>query len=175
MDDLTPNQERFCREYIIDLNGTQAAIRAGYSENGASVQASTLLAIPKVKAFIDALKTKRATKLEIKAEDVLAETERLAMSDIGEAFNDDGSLKPIKDMPPHIRRAISSIEVDELFHGSGEQREQVGYTKKIKLWDKVKTLQLLGQHMKLFKEHVEHSADESLEKLIAETFKPKSE
>jgi phage terminase small subunit len=159
MSQLEPKQEMFCREYIIDLNATQAAIRAGYSEHTARQIASELLSKPHVQAEIQRLADKRAAKLDLKAEDVLREVMRLAMVDISEAFNEDGSLKPIKEIPVEVRRAIASVEVDELFEGHGDDREQVGYTRKVKFWDKVKTLQLLGQHLKLFSDRLDLTSD----------------
>ena len=68
---LTEKQKRFCHEYLKDLNGTHAAIRAGYSKNGAEVQASKLLRYPKVSEYLQRLMNKRAEKVDISAEDVL--------------------------------------------------------------------------------------------------------
>ena len=65
---LTPKQERFCREYVIDLNGTQAAIRAGYAENSANEQSSQLLAKLNIQQYISQLQEKVANKLEINQE-----------------------------------------------------------------------------------------------------------
>jgi phage terminase small subunit len=165
---LEPRQLRFCQEYIIDLNGTQAAIRAGYSEDSARAIASENLTKPDIEAKIQELKDLRSLRTEITADKVLTETYLLAASDIGEAFNEDGSLKPIKEIPSHIRKAISSVEVDELFEGHGADKEQVGYTRKIKLWDKVKTLELLGKHLKVFSDKVELTADASLASILTE-------
>lgn len=83
--DLTPRQQRFVDEYpidLIDLNATQAAIRAGYSKNVAEVTASKLLRIAKVGAAI----AKRAEKLEITAASITKQ--RMAIADLAEA---DGS------------------------------------------------------------------------------------
>lgn len=65
---LTPKRERFCREYSVDYNGTQAAIRSGYSKHSAKEIASELLTIPNVKARIEALQAKVAEKLNITTE-----------------------------------------------------------------------------------------------------------
>lgn len=67
MGKLTAKQELFCQEYIIDLNATQAAIRAGYSERTARVTASKLLAKANISARVKELKDKRAEKLELDA------------------------------------------------------------------------------------------------------------
>lgn len=172
---LEPKQQRFCEEYLVDLNATQAAIRAGYSQKTAGAIGHENLTKPEIESEIQRLMTERSKRTDITADKVLKETYLLAMSDIGEAFNDDGSLKPIKNIPAHIRRAISSVEVDELFEGHGKEREQVGYTRKLRLWDKVKTLELLGKHLKLFSEHIQHGVDETLEKLIGGSLEQRKE
>ena len=79
--ELTPKQERFVAEYLIDLNATQAAIRTGYSAKTAEVQGSRLLSNAKIKAAIDAGRQKTAEKLQITREMVLAEYMMLAFCD----------------------------------------------------------------------------------------------
>lgn len=76
---LTPRQQRFVDEYLIDLNATQAAIRAGYSKNGAEVTASKLLRVAKVSAEVNRLMAKRAEKLEITAAGISAELQSIAV------------------------------------------------------------------------------------------------
>ena len=68
---LNPKQAKFCEEYIVDLNGKQAAIRAGYSEKTAENQASRLLSIDKVKEYISFLKGQREKRTEITADMVI--------------------------------------------------------------------------------------------------------
>lgn len=164
--ELNEMQARFCEEYVKDLNGKHAAIRAGYSEDTAEVQASRLLRHAKVKHKIDALLKERSKRTAITADTVLQELLKLARVDIGGAFNDDGSLKPIKDIPEEIRRAISGIDIVEEFDGQGSKKVHIGYTKKIKFWDKAKALELLGKHLKLFTEKVEVEGKVTLEQLV---------
>lgn len=71
MDDLTPKQQAFVREYLVDLNATQAAIRAGYSERSAAEQGAQLLVVPKVLAAVEAGKLARQERVEVKADYVL--------------------------------------------------------------------------------------------------------
>ena len=80
----TRRRQRFVKEYLIDLNGRCAAIRAGYAEANARTQASELLAIPALKAAVDAAIEKRAAKLEITAEKVLARMWAIATADSAE-------------------------------------------------------------------------------------------
>jgi len=79
---LTPKQEFFCKEYIIDLNATQAAIRAGYSKATAKDIACQNLAKLNIQDKIAELKAKRSDKVEVKAEDVLRQLKILSNSNI---------------------------------------------------------------------------------------------
>jgi phage terminase small subunit len=151
-------QDAFVREYLVDLNATQAALRAGYSSSSAASQGARLLKNAKVRDAIDAAKRAQQERVEITADTVLRELLRIARVDVGEAFdNDTGALKPLKDMPEDVRRAISGVEVDELWGGGGRDRIEIGQTRKVKFWDKVKSLELLGKHLKMFVDKMEHS------------------
>lgn len=163
---LTPKQAQFVREYLIDLNATQAAIRAGYSRNGAEVTGSQLLRNPKVGEAVNAASQKRAQRVEVTADEVLRELKRVALTDIRQAYTAGGRLKPISEMPEDIARAIAGVETEELFEGHGEEREQVGDTVKVKFWPKVQALELLGKHLKLFTDKIEIKADESFAELL---------
>lgn len=78
--------QRFCKEYTIDMNGTKAAIRAGYSAPTAVVQASRLLARHDVQLYLTELKAKQAKRIEITADKVLEQYRRLAFADINDYF-----------------------------------------------------------------------------------------
>ncbi len=81
---LTPRQVKFAQEYLIDLNGTQAAIRAGYKPKGAEVRAAELVRNRRVQELISAAQQKRAAKLELDAERVLREWLQIATADVRE-------------------------------------------------------------------------------------------
>lgn len=154
---MTRRQARFVSEYLKDLNGTQAAIRAGYSTTAAEVSASRLLRKGKVRRAVDSAIAARAHRVEVTADHVIGELYRLATVDIAEAFDDDGQLKPLKEMSPDVRRAIAGIEVEALYEGRGDERQQVGTIHKVKFWDKKAALELLGKHLGLFIERKEVS------------------
>lgn len=78
---LTPRQERFVSEYLVDLNGKQAAIRAGYSPKGAEVTASKLLSHAKVAAAVSAAKSKRSERVQIDQDWVLRQWQAIAEAD----------------------------------------------------------------------------------------------
>jgi phage terminase small subunit len=158
---LTPKQEAFCREYLIDLNGTQAAIRAGYSIKGAHVQAAQLLSNPKVQEFANKLKTERAERTEITSDRVLKEIGRLAFADIRSVFHESGQLLPVHMLPPDVAASIASIEVVTSKVPGGEPVD-VEHTAKIKFWDKRGSLELLGRHLKMFTDKLEVEVRDSL-------------
>ncbi len=159
MKPLTPKQERFVQEYLLDLNATQAAIRAGYSEKTALQSGPRLLGNVGVKNAIDEALSRRAQRVEVRADDILRELMRIALADISLAFGEDGQLLKIKEMPEEIRRAVAGVETEELWEGSGDSRMRIGDTVKVKFWNKPQALELLGKHLKLFTDKVEHSGE----------------
>lgn len=168
---LNPQQERFCQEYLKDLNATQAAIRSKYSEKTAHSQGPRLLDHVGVRARIQELMDARAKRVEVTTDFVLGELLKLASVDLSKAYDEMGSLLPIHEIPKETRMAIAGIEtiVDQ----------DGGVTKKIKLWDKPRSLELLGKNLKLFTDKVEHSgkidleskSDEELDTRIKELMK----
>lgn len=105
------------------------------------------------KAYTSAMELRRSHAIDT----VLGELHRLAAADISQVFNEDGSPKPLHEIPEDVRRCISAVEVEEMFEGKGEARVQVGLLHKFKLWDKGAALERLGKHLKLFSERVEHT------------------
>lgn len=151
---LTPKQALFCKEYIVDLNATAAAIRAGYSERTAYSIGEENLKKPEIEKEIARLKAERVERVQVNSDEILRELVRLSQSDIRKVFDEDGALRPMSEWPDAIAACVASVEVDEIFEyeGSGNDRKRVhiGYTKKVKFWDKNKALDMLGRHMKLF-------------------------
>jgi phage terminase small subunit len=150
---LTPKQQRFCEQYLVDFNGTQAAIRAGYSSKGAFVRGSELLSNRKVSDYLADLIKEQSKRTGITADVVLKELHRIATTDVSDAFDDNGNLRPIKDIPLETRRAIASVEIFEEYEGRGKERESIGQTKKVRFWDKVKALEHLCRHLGIFEKN----------------------
>lgn len=150
--DLTDKQIFFCKEYIIDLNATQAAIRAGYSEDSASVEGSRLLTNAKVQNYVQHIKDQRSKRLEITADRIAAELSKIAFSDVRNIFGPDGQLIPIKQIDDETAGAISSVKSYENKVSDQEDGEQVvqGINREVKMHDKMKALELLGKHMGFF-------------------------
>jgi phage terminase small subunit len=147
---LSLRRKLFCKEYVIDFNGRQAAIRAGYSSRRAENLASYLLAQRKVQDEVDRLRRKREERLDASADFVVRELMRIAKFDIRDVFTDSGSLKSVENLSEDAARAIGSIEIDDLFDGHGKDKEMIGYTKKVKAWDKIRALEALGEHFGIF-------------------------
>lgn len=157
MSDLPQKVLVFVAEYLKDLNGKQAAIRAGYSKRTAEAQASRLLSNVKVAAAVAAGQQARAERTQIDADWVLKRLAAEAEADLGDLYDEDGNLKPIKDWPTIWRQGlVQGIEVEELFEGKGEDREHIGRVRKIKLDNRVKRIELIGKHVQVqaFREQV---------------------
>ena len=127
---LPNRQARFVAEYLIDMNATNAAIRAGYSKKTAGVQGPRLLGNVRVAAQIAEKTGKRLARLEITADRVLQELAKLAFYDPGALLESDGSMKQIKDIDDVTRMAVAGLEVTELFEGTGDEKHAYGLLKK---------------------------------------------
>lgn len=147
---LTAKQQRFVDEYLIDLNATQAAIRAGYSEKTANEQASRMLANVNIQQLIQNAINNRSIKTEITQERVLLEIARLAFNDPRKAFDKNGAILPIKEWPDEVAAAVSSIKINE----TKVDGVVVGETKEIKFWDKGKQIELAGRHLAMFTDKI---------------------
>lgn len=145
---LTAKQQRFVEEYLIDLNGTQAAIRAGYSKKTANVISSENLAKPNISAEIVRLRAARSKRTEVTADSVVEALAAVRDMDVADIMTDDWGLKPISEWPDEWRRNISGLDVLEIARGGEDAVMSV--LKKIKWPDKLKTLELLGRHAGAF-------------------------
>lgn len=148
MSKLTAKQDRFCEEYIIDLNATQAAIRAGYSKKTAFAQASRLLSNVKVQSRIQELRKEASERSKVSIDELVSMLTSMARFDIADCFNEDGIIKPIHEIPKETRLAIESLEIEELFG----QSTLIGHTKKLKTSSRraniIELLKVLGGYEK---------------------------
>jgi phage terminase small subunit len=145
---LTPKQELFCQEYIKDFNATRAALAAGYSEKIPSETGYENLRKPQIQDYLKKLLEKRSLRNEITQDRILEELAFIAFFDIRELFNDDGSLKNIKDLDERTARALAAVDSSKITtKGKDEVTE---FIKKIKALDKRGALELLGKHLGMF-------------------------
>jgi phage terminase small subunit len=153
---LTPKQHRFVKEYLVDLNATQAAIRAGFSAKTAEQAGSRLLRNVKVKAALEQEQASLAERTEITQERVLQELAKIGFADVRRMFTPGGNLLPPTDLNDDMAAAVQSVEVVVRRAPGGEQGE-VEHVHKIKLNDKLGALTQIGRHLGMFTDRHEHS------------------
>ena len=157
MAELNQRQELFCREYIKDLNGTQAAIRAGYSPRTADRMAYELLKKPEIQAFVLQSKAERVEEVKVDANYVLKRLIEIDEMDVADILDDGGDFLPIRKWPKVWRTTLSGLDIAIINSGDTET-----ILKKIKWPDKVKNLELLGKHIGVgaFTEKVDHTSSD---------------
>lgn len=152
---LSPKQERFCEEYLTDLNATQAAIRAGYSQKTAGSQGGDLTQKPEIQAYIKELRQKQSLRTAITADRVLLELGKIAFSDMDDfAIVENGKLSLIA---TSARKPGRSSVIKKITQSESEGKEGGSFSQGLELHDKLKALELIGKHLKLFTEKHELS------------------
>lgn len=144
---LTAKQQRFVAEYLVDLNATQAAVRAGYSAKGAKDQAWQNMQNPEITAAIKAAMEARNNRTQVDADYVLHRLTEIDQMDVLDILDDDMSVKPLSQWPKVWRQYLAGFDLAEMFEGQGKDRSMVGILKKLKWPDKVRNLELLGKHV----------------------------
>ncbi|MCO7513725.1 terminase small subunit [Pseudomonas guariconensis] len=154
---LTAKQQRFVVEYLVDLNATQAAIRAGYAPARAREQAYQLMKKPEVKAAIEKAMAERSKRLKVDADYVLQRLVEIDQLDVIDILNDDLTLLPLSEWPKAWRLSLSGMDITEIGRATEDASAAMAFLKKIKWPDKVRNLELLGKHVNVnaFKEQVD--------------------
>lgn len=162
---LAGKRLRFVQEYLVDLNGAAAYKRAGYqaSGNAAETGASRMLRNAQVKAAIHAAMDERAQKAGLSAEAVLAELRKMAFANMLDYITTQSDGTAVVDLSKLTRDQAAAIQevTAETYEERGSRKDDVRPVKRVKfkLADKRGSLELLGKHLKLFKEQVEHSGE----------------
>ena len=159
---MTVKRHRFVAEYLVDLNATQAAIRAGYAKKGAKDQAYQLMQLPEVAQAIEQAMGERNKRLQVDADYVLQRLTEIDQLDLADIFDVDGKLMPIRQWPLIWRQMVKEVDMK---------------TGKVKFHDKLRALELIDKHVNVnaFREQVNHTGDlnftdmtdEELERRIA--------
>lgn len=169
---LTEKQQLFCDEYLIDLNATQAAIRAGYKEKYAHTNANKLLQNTTIAEYIAERKQDRVERTEITQDMVLKELANIAFSNAADfarvvekqaMVDANGKTIPLVDTDgkPVMYRTVEPVLTEEL---TEEQKRALSVIKRgrdgfeVKPYDKVKALELLGKHLGMWTDKVEVEA-----------------
>lgn len=149
--ELTQKQEAFCLAYI-ETGNASAAYREAYpvsrkwKDKSVWEKASVMLSGVKVQSRINDLRAEIAAATVVTEVRVIEEAARIGLFDPGSLFDEDGQMLPIKKMPPGVRAAIASIEIEEIEVGG----KAVGRVKKIKLWDKNSAIEKIMRHLGSF-------------------------
>jgi len=140
--------ERFCQEYIVDNNATQAAIRAKYSKKGANVKGSQLLTIIDIASRVAYLQGKVAEKSGVTAKMIVEELAKVGFANIQDYIGEGNEIVDLSGIKREVAAAVESIQVD-IRHDSGDSE---GYIEKVKLkcHSKLSALTDLGKHLGIF-------------------------
>lgn len=168
--ELTPKQRAFVREYLLDLNATQAAIRAGYSENTAAAIGAENLTKPNIASAIEAAMNLRAKRTDITADRVLRELAKIGFSDIRKVVSwhsalineednpDGGDVAVIKTIVTNNVQLVASTEIDDDTASCiSEISQNATGGLKVKLHDKRAALVDIGRHLGMFTDKTEIS------------------
>ena len=143
---LTPKQKRFVDEYLVDLNATQAAIRAGYRSNSARVTAAKLLTKANIEIYLAQQQKDRESRTMITQEMVLKEYGKISFFDPRRLYDDEGNLLPVHKLEADVAAAIGGVDVISRRIGD----EEIEITKKVKFIDKKGALDSLAKHLGMF-------------------------
>lgn len=155
---LTAKQIRFCEEYLIDLNATQASIRAGYSVESAGSIGSENLTKPEVRAYVDAAMAERSKRTGINADRVLRELGRIAFINPKDLIAlDTAAVNP--EANEDDLAVIAGVKVKYVphkeFDKDGEPVIETAIEREVKFCDKLKALEMCGRHLGMFKDNPE--------------------
>lgn len=142
---LPPHYQNFVLEYLVDLNGPAALIRAGLpagaTQSATNVKAFRILRIPAVQVAISRLSQARLAKINVTGQNVIEAIAQIAFVDPRSMFDAEGNILPMKDWPEATARALSSLDVERDKDGT--------VVAKIRFWDKISALQMLAKHLNL--------------------------
>lgn len=191
---LTARELRFCLEYLIDFNGLQAALRAGFAPRSAAARGTELINRASVSKYLNKAISIKLQKLDQDSDRLLLELARMAHCDLGQAFASDGSFLPLTEMPEDVRRCIAGIETAEEYDDYFENEDGPGVAsfdtqsppsakrsvlrrvviRKIKFWDKNKAADTLAKCLKLFTQ-TSVNINVSLESLVVDSIEAASQ
>lgn len=166
---LTDKRKKFVREYLIDLNGKKAAIRAGYAPENADIEAVRLLGDASVSAEIDKATAQFAAKGTVKKEEIVRQLRLIAFSNIEDFTVKNGHTR-VLDLSACDRDKLAAIGeiTEDATGGSGDGEKRLVLRTKVRFKDQVKALELLSRHLGILHDKTEHSGNVSLTSLSDE-------
>lgn len=150
---MTKKQKLFAKEYLIDLNGTQAAIRAGYSPDSAASIGSENLRKPEIRTYVEKAMAERSRRTGFNQDRVLEELAKVALLNLADAV--DMATGKLKESATDVdTAALASVKVKIIPTAMGD-----GVEREFKAHDKLKAIEMLGKHMGMFTDKVQMSGD----------------
>lgn len=147
---LTPKQELFVQEYLVDLNAAQAAIRAGYSAKTAKEIGAENLTKPHIRQRVEELKAERIERVQYDADQVLRDLVGMLRFDIRTLYDENGDLLTPSEWPDEAVMAITGIDVSSTRLAGNKDDDPLDlWTKRVRFVDKVKVLQTAGRHVNI--------------------------
>lgn len=142
---LSQQEVTFCLEYIKGgCNATTAAAAAGFSKRSSHVQGCRMLKLDKIQKYIALARKDLSLRIKISSDMIALEMAKIAFSNVKRVFDETNQIRSLHELPDDVTAAIASVESEELFEGVGHQRNQIGYTKKLKMHDKMGALKGLN-------------------------------
>ena len=161
-DFLNPRQQRFCREYVKDLNATRSYKKVyGCAYSTANVEGSKSLANPRIKAYVDILLKKREKRTNITADRVLDELAKIGFANVGDVIRIE-SDEPIEDDRPRRNQRVIIHDTDELSDNELAAISEIKNTKDgitVKMHDKTKALENIARHLGMFNDKLQVTGD----------------
>lgn len=155
---MTNSQKRFCDEYLIDFNATRAykaAYKSCRKDETANVNGSKLLRNTKVQEYIAEKQQEMQERNKITQDTIIQELAKIALFNIKDIYNEDGTLKKVTELDDDTAKAISGVKI---LQKAGAMKIILSKTN-----DKTKALELLGKHLGMFKENVNLTHDKPFE------------
>ena len=159
---LTNKQQRFVDEYLLDLNATAAAKRAGYSKKTASQIGEENLRKLEISKLIKEAIDARSERTKIDADWLLKRLADEVTANVADIYNDNGSLKAVHEWPEIWRTGlVAGLDIVQEYETVDGEKKLVGRVSKIKLSDRIKRLELIGKHVDVqaFRERYEHTVE----------------
>ncbi len=145
---LTAREALFIKHYVATKNASKSMRLSGYKKNRSNEAGYGMLTKPHIRHAIDKELAEQMKRAELTGDMIIAELRKHAFVKLKDAYDKNGKLLPLHKMPDDVQSALHSLETDELYAGP----MKIGNRKKVKLTDKIKALEDLGRHFKLFTE-----------------------
>lgn len=150
-DGLNAKQALFVKRYLVHHVGARAAREAGYSVLSSGTIAQRLLnQTEAIQAVIKREEARTAIKLEVSKENVLRRLAQIAFANSKDLYDENSVPLPIQDIDDDTAALLGGFEVNELYAGMGQERQNIGVVKKYKLRDPTKALDMLSKHLGLY-------------------------